>query len=100
MIGTYEDAIDYIESLVEQSNGGFGNHLLFDHNWTEFEIKKQHYELFADYVIPHFKRTNVRMKRSESDLRSVREPLVQAQQEAITDFRKRHNAEVAAKAKA
>jgi limonene 1,2-monooxygenase len=100
VIGTYEDAIEHIESLVEQSNGGFGNYLLFDHNWTEFEIKKQHYELFADYVIPHFKRTNVRIKRSESDLRSVREPLVQAQQEAITDFRKRHNAEVAAKAKA
>lgn len=93
VIGTYEDAIEHIESLLELSNGGFGNYLLFDHNWSKFDAKKYHYELFADYVIPHFKKTNVRMQRSEADLRRVREPLVQAQQDAIKDFRARHEAE-------
>jgi limonene 1,2-monooxygenase len=95
VIGTYEDAIQHIESLIEQSNGGFGNYLLFDHNWAEFATKKLHYEIFADYVIPHFKKTNVRMKRSEADLRKVREPLAAAQQDAIRDFRARHDQEVA-----
>ena len=100
VIGTYEDAIEHIENLVELSNGGFGNYLLFDHNWTEFAAKKHHYEIFADHVIPHFKKTNVRMKRSEQDLRRVRDPLAQAQQDAITQFSERHQQEKDKKSKA
>ncbi len=90
VIGTYENAIEHIESLIELSNGGFGNFLLFDHNWCEFETKKRHYELFANHVIPHFKKTNVRMKASEQSLRKIRDPLAQAQQDAITEFKERH----------
>jgi limonene 1,2-monooxygenase len=92
VIGTYEDAIAHIESLLEQSNGGFGNYLLFDHNWAKFATKKHHYEIFADHVIPYFKKTNVRMKRIEADLRKVREPLATAQQEAVSEFSARHKA--------
>ena len=90
VIGTYKDAIEHIESLIEISNGGFGNFLLFDHNWCELETKKQHYELFANYVIPHFKKTNLKMKSSEKALRESRDPLAEAQQEAITEYKKRH----------
>lgn len=90
VIGTYKDAIEHIESLIEISNGGFGNFLLFDHNWCELEIKKQHYELFANYVIPHFKKTNLKMKSSEQALRQIRDPLAQAQQDAITEYKERH----------
>jgi len=90
VIGTYKDAIEHIESLIEISNGGFGNFLLFDHNWCELEIKKRHYELFANHVIPHFKKTNVKMKSSEKALREIRDPLAQAQQEAITEYKNRH----------
>ena len=90
VIGTYKDAIEHIESLIEISNGGFGNFLLFDHNWCELETKKQHYELFANYVIPHFKKTNLKMKSSEKALRAIRDPLAEAQQEAITEYKKRH----------
>ncbi len=98
VIGTVDDAIEHIESIIEISNGGFGNFLLFDHNWTKFDSKKRHYQLFADHVIPHFKRTNVRMQRSERVLREVRDPLAQAQQNAIQDFRKRHDEESAGEA--
>ena len=90
VIGTYKDAIEHIESLIEISNGGFGNFLLFDHNWRELEKKKQHYELFANYVIPHFKKTNLKMKSSEQALRQIRDPLAQAQQDAITEYKERH----------
>lgn len=90
VIGTYKDAIEHIESLIEISNGGFGNFLLFDHNWCELETKKQHYELFANYVIPHFKQTNLKMKSSEKALREIRDPLAEAQQEAIIEYKKRH----------
>ncbi len=90
VIGTYKDAIEHIESLIEISDGGFGNFLLFDHNWCELETKKQHYELFANYVIPHFKQTNLKMKSSEKALREIRDPLAEAQQEAIIEYKKRH----------
>ena len=93
VIGTPDDAIEHIEAIVELSNGGFGNYLLFDHNWARFETKKRHYELFAEHVIPHFKATTVRMQRSEAALREIREPLVEAQSAAIEAFRTRHEAE-------
>ncbi|MEM7468139.1 MAG: LLM class flavin-dependent oxidoreductase [Pseudomonadota bacterium] len=90
VIGTYEDAIEHIENILTLSNGGFGNFLLFDQNWADFETKKRSYELFANHVIPHFKRTNVRMKKSELALREVRDALAGKQQTAIDEYRERH----------
>jgi limonene 1,2-monooxygenase len=54
VIGTPQDAIAKIEELVEASNGGFGAFLLFDHDWAPPAAKLRSYELFAEYVIPHF----------------------------------------------
>ncbi len=90
VIGTPNDAIEHIESIVEISNGGFGHYLLFDHNWAEYAQKQRHYELFAEFVIPHFKRTNQRMRASEAALREVRDPLAAEQTAAIEAFRERH----------
>jgi limonene 1,2-monooxygenase len=93
VIGTYDEAIEQIESLQEQSNGGFGCFLLFDHNWAEFGAKKHHYELFGDFVIPHFKKTNRRMKSSEAALREVRDRLAAEQMEAIGAYTAKHSQE-------
>ena len=90
VIGTYEDAIEQIENLQQLSNGGFGCFLLFDHNWANWAAKKHHYELFADYVIPHFKQTNKRLKISELATRAVRDDLANAQQAAIGAFAAKH----------
>ena len=54
VIGTPADAIAKIEELVEASNGGFGAFLLMDHDWAPPAAKLHSYELFAQYVIPHF----------------------------------------------
>src|SRR3954469_18990157 len=54
VIGTPDDAVAKIEELVEASDGGFGAFLLFDHDWAAPAAKLQSYELFAQYVIPHF----------------------------------------------
>ena len=54
VIGTPEDAVAKIEELVEASNGGFGAFLLFDHDWAPPAAKLRSYELFAQYVMPHF----------------------------------------------
>ena len=54
VIGTPADAIAKIEELVQASNGGFGAFLLMDHDWAAPAAKLHSYELFAQYVIPHF----------------------------------------------
>ncbi|MGI8491159.1 MAG: LLM class flavin-dependent oxidoreductase, partial [Acidimicrobiales bacterium] len=54
VIGTPQDAIDYIEGLVEQS-GGFGTFLMLGHDWADAEATMRCYRLFAREVIPHFK---------------------------------------------
>jgi limonene 1,2-monooxygenase len=54
VIGTPDDAIEYIEGLLEQS-GGFGTFLLLGHDWASPERTLNSYRLFARHVIPHFK---------------------------------------------
>jgi limonene 1,2-monooxygenase len=55
--GTPDDIIAYIEALLEQS-GGFGCLMFLAHNSADFEAVKKSYELFARYVIPHFRSSN------------------------------------------
>jgi limonene 1,2-monooxygenase len=53
VIGTPEDAIAKIQSLVDES-GGFGTFLLFGHDWATPRATIESLELFAQYVMPHF----------------------------------------------
>ena len=52
-IGTPDDAIAYIERLLDGS-GGFGAILELAHNWADWPATQRHYELMARYVHPHF----------------------------------------------
>jgi limonene 1,2-monooxygenase len=53
VIGTPDDAIAKIQALVDES-GGFGTFLLFGHDWASPAATKHSFELFAQYVMPHF----------------------------------------------
>ena len=53
VIGTPDDAIAYIEGLLEQS-GGFGTFLMLGHDWASPERTLNSYRLFAEKVMPHF----------------------------------------------
>ena len=54
IIGTPEDAIAAIERMQEET-GGFGGLMLTTHEWTSQEKIRRSLELFARYVIPHFR---------------------------------------------
>jgi limonene 1,2-monooxygenase len=54
VIGTPDEAITYIDGLLEQS-GGFGTFLLLGHDWANPERTINSYRLFAREVIPHFR---------------------------------------------
>ena len=58
LIGTPDDAIAYIERLLEGS-GGFGAFLELAHNWADFAATKRHFELMARYLMPHFQGKNI-----------------------------------------
>ena len=57
VIGTPDDAIEYIERLLEGS-GGFGSLMQLAHNWADWGATKRNYELISRYVMPHFQRSN------------------------------------------
>jgi len=57
VIGTPDDAIEYIEHLIRGS-GGFGTLMQLAHNWADWDQTKRSYELIARYVMPHFQRSN------------------------------------------
>lgn len=57
VIGTPDDAIEYIERLLEGS-GGFGSLMQLAHNWADWEATKRNYELISRYVMPHFQGSN------------------------------------------
>jgi limonene 1,2-monooxygenase len=53
VIGTPDDAIEYIQGLIDQS-GGFGTFLMLGHDWASPQATLESYRLFAERVIPHF----------------------------------------------
>ena len=56
-IGTPDDAIERIKTLVEHT-GGFATFLLLAHNAADPAATLRSYELFARYVMPHFQGAN------------------------------------------
>jgi limonene 1,2-monooxygenase len=54
VIGTPDDAIAYIEDLIEQS-GGFGTFLLLGHDWADADATFRSNRLFAREVAPYFR---------------------------------------------
>ncbi|MFF7247212.1 LLM class flavin-dependent oxidoreductase [Embleya sp. NPDC008237] len=57
MIGTPAQAIERITAMTERS-GGFGTLLLLDLPIARPADKRRSYELFAEYVVPHFTGAN------------------------------------------
>ncbi len=54
IVGTPEDAIAWIERKQAET-GGFGGLMLTTHEWTDTPRLRRSLELFARYVIPHFR---------------------------------------------
>jgi len=57
VIGTPEDAIARIHHVLDIT-GGFGTFLLNVHDCASWAATRRSYELFAEYVIPHFTGAN------------------------------------------
>ena len=54
IIGTPDDAIAEIERMQTET-GGFGGLMLATHEWASTDRLRRSYEIFARYVMPHFR---------------------------------------------
>lgn len=54
IVGTPDDAIEMIEKIKEES-GGFGGLMLTTHEWVGDQKIRNSLEMFARYVMPHFR---------------------------------------------
>jgi limonene 1,2-monooxygenase len=98
VIGTPDDCIEFIEMLIEQSNGGFGTLLIQAHEWANTEATHRSYELFARYVLPHFDKKTSRPAESMTSVMAKRDEQMGAAMGAIGDQFNRLAADRAAKA--
>lgn len=97
VIGTPDDAIAQIEHLIAQSKGGFGAYLFLAHEWANFANTIHSYELFAEYVMPHFQGLRQPLIDNANWSREVRDVLGRDQAENVQAAIARHEAEQAAR---
>jgi limonene 1,2-monooxygenase len=92
VIGTPDDAIAMIERLYAKQ-GTFGAFLHLAHNWADFEPTKKSYELYARYVVPHFRKANVNRVASLDWVNENVGEFTQLQQGAAAAMFAKHKAE-------
>lgn len=90
VIGTPDQAIDQIDRLMKQSNGGFGCYLLMHHEWARPEAVKRSYELIAQYVKPSFQGTTHRFELAERTAIGEWETLGDRVERAVQAATERH----------
>lgn len=89
VIGTPDDAIEYIEGLLEQS-GGFGTFLMLGHDWARPERTIESYRLFAERVMPHFQDQLQAQRRSHDWATGKRNELFGRAGQAIMNAVQQH----------
>lgn len=96
-IGTPQDAVDQIERLWKQSNGGFGAFLNLAHDWAAPAAKFRSYELFARHVAPRFQGQYHPTVEAKARARAARDVLAQSNLAAVEASTAKYQAELAAK---
>ncbi|HEX5588347.1 MAG TPA: LLM class flavin-dependent oxidoreductase [Acidimicrobiia bacterium] len=92
VVGTPDDAIARIERLYEKQ-GEFGAVLVMVNNWTDWPAIRRSFELYAQYVIPHFSRANDNRQRSYEWVTKHQSELVEKRVSAAQQMIAQHDAE-------
>lgn len=90
VIGTPEMMVEQINSLIEQSNGGFGAYMTLAHNWANTHATKKSFELFAREVMPHFQSSGMGLQGAADRAQAARAPLAEQQLIAVEEATLRH----------
>lgn len=95
VIGTPEQAVAQIETLLDQSNGGFGAYLTLSHNWANTEATKKSYELLARHVMPRFQGSVGSLIGAAERAEKTRPALAEKQMAAVDEATQRYESEQA-----
>ena len=90
VIGTPERAVEQIEALIEQSNGGFGAYIVLAHDWANPEATKRSFELLASEVMPRFQSSGSNLEAAAQRARDARSGLAELQLKAVEEATERH----------
>lgn len=82
IIGTPEDAIEAIEHLL-QMTGGFGTFLVNSHHAAPWPATQHSWDLFAEYVMPHFQGVNRAREASATWVRQNNDALISSRMQSI-----------------
>ena len=91
VVGTPDDAIAAITRLQEHT-GGFGTYLLNVHDCAPWGATRRSYELFAEYVIPHFQGSNRNREASLEWAHDNSERFIGRMSQAITEATDKYGA--------
>ncbi len=93
VIGTPDEAVNQIDRLVKQSNGGFGSYLVMAHEWANPAATKRSYELIAQQVFPQFQgqawSTLAAKTRAEAARPQLAEAHLRAVEAVTADYQQR-----------
>lgn len=98
VVGTPDDAIARIEALYEKQ-GEFGAVLMQVTQWADWPATKRSFELYSQYVIPHFAGSNENRTKSYQWVTKNQTELVAKRVNAANQMFAKHEAEQASKGK-
>jgi limonene 1,2-monooxygenase len=92
IIGTPDDAIAAIQRIYDRY-GEFGCVLNFPNTFAGFEATRKSFELYANYVMPHFRQTNLNRQASYDWVHDNRDRLGRQRSNAVKAMVAQHKAE-------
>jgi limonene 1,2-monooxygenase len=98
VVGTPDDAIARIEKLYEKQ-GEFGAVLIQVTSWADWPALRRSFELYAQYVIPHFAGSNESRRRSYDWVTKNQDELVSKRVDAARQMFATHESERGAAAR-
>jgi limonene 1,2-monooxygenase len=89
IVGTPDDAIEAIEA-IQAGSGGMGAFLIMEQNWADWSAANRSYEMFARYVIPHFRRQFSARRHSYDVSRARHADYVVAARQGVANAQERY----------
>ncbi len=96
VVGTPDDLCEFIDHLIEQSDGGFGTFLIQAHDWADPAATRRSYELIAQHVFARYQGSGAAPVASMEWVKTNRPEMIGAAGGAIMAAFQQHHAEKAA----
>ena len=91
LVGTPDEVIASLEAM-QQGVGGLGVFLIMEQNWADWAAADRSYEMFARYVIPHFRRQMSARQDSYDSSKAKYPEYIKTARKAMAEAKERYTA--------